>query len=119
MNAEELQERTKKFAVDIVRFARTRPGDGSSGAMTKQLVRAGTSVAANYRACCRARSRSEFNAKLGVVAEEADETVFWLELLIQSGTEQGLEVSSLLQEARQLRAIVAASANSPPQPRSQ
>ena len=80
------------------------------GQVTRQLVAAGTSMAANYRACCRARSRPEFNAKLGVAAEEADETVFWIQMLIESGTATGRHASTMLDEARQLRAIIAASA---------
>lgn len=110
MNAEELKERTMKFGVALIRFAKTLPQQGPIGAVTRQLLDAGTSVAANYRACCRARSRAEFNAKMGVVAEEADETVFWLQLMLRSGTAEGPPATTLLEEARQLRAIMAASA---------
>ena len=110
MTPDELQERTRTFAVDVMRFARGVSDVGSCGAVVRQLVRAATSVAANYRACCRGRSRAEFNAKLGVVAEEADETVFWLEMVLRSGLARGASVAALLEEARQLRAIMAASA---------
>lgn len=75
----------------------------------KQLLRSGTSVAANYRATNRARSHAEFIAKIGVVVEEADETVFWLELLARAGTVSPEELMSLISEARQLLAIFAAS----------
>jgi four helix bundle protein len=77
--------------------------------MGKQLLRCGTSVAANYRAACRARSRAEFVAKLGIVLEEADESAFWLELLIQTGTIKKEKLDSLLHEADELTAMFSAS----------
>jgi len=77
--------------------------------MGKQLLRAGTSVAANYRAVCRARSRAEFIAKIGVVVEEADETVFWLEMLVEMGVLPGARMEKLPVEATELLAILAAS----------
>lgn len=77
--------------------------------MGKQVLRSGTSVAANYRAVCRARSKAEFIAKVGMVVEEADETVFWLELLADSGIVGESQVVGLLDEARQLVAMFAAS----------
>jgi four helix bundle protein len=83
--SEELRERTKKFAIRIVRLFRSLQKSAEGRILGRQLLRSGTSVAANYRACCRARSRAEFIAKIGVVVEEADETVFWLELLIDTG----------------------------------
>lgn len=76
--------------------------------MGRQLLRAGTSVGANYRAACRGRSRAEFASKLGVVVEEADECVFWLELLIESGTMKIEKIGGLLTEAQQLTAIFTA-----------
>ena len=109
MTAEELQERTKQFALDAVRFVKGQPDMGPFGAVVRQLVRSATSVAANYRAACRARSRVEFAARLGVVSEESDETVFWLELMVRGRLVRG-SAASLLEEARQLRAIMAASA---------
>jgi four helix bundle protein len=75
----------------------------------KQLLRCGTSVAANYRAVCRARSKAEFIARIGVVAEEADEAVLWLELLTESGITKAEMTEGLLQEARELAAILTAS----------
>jgi four helix bundle protein len=75
----------------------------------KQLLRCGTSVAANYRAVCRARSKSEFIAKVGIVVEEADEAVLWLELLIESGIVPAEKADSLLSEAREFTAIFTAS----------
>ena len=83
--AVELKERTKSFARRIIRLIRALPSCAESRIIGNQLLRAGTSVAANYRAVCRARSRAEFLAKLGVVIEEADESAFWLELLCDAG----------------------------------
>ena len=77
--------------------------------MGKQVLRAGTSVAANYRAVCRARSRAEFISKIGVVVEEADETVFWLEILVETGLVPRVQMEKLLAEANELLAILAAS----------
>ncbi len=74
-----------------------------------QVLRAGTSVAANCRAACRARSKAEFIAKIGVVVEEADEAVFWLELLVEAGTVKAERLNALLGEANELLAIFAAS----------
>jgi four helix bundle protein len=78
---EALRQRTKDFAIRIVRLARWLPKSGEGRLLAGQILRSGTSVAANYRAACRARSRAEFVAKLGIAVEEADETVFWLGLL--------------------------------------
>jgi four helix bundle protein len=77
--------------------------------MGKQALRSGTSVAANYRAVCRARSKAEFIAKIGVVVEEADETTFWLELLVETGTVREQRMRSLMSESNELLAIFAAS----------
>lgn len=81
-----LQDRTKNLALRVIRMIDRLPSTDASRAIGRQLLRATTSVAANYRAACRARSKAEFNAKLGVVVEEADETVFWIEILAESGT---------------------------------
>ena len=82
--AEQLKNRTKQFAIRIVKLFRSLPRTEDARIMGKQVLRSGTSVAANYRADCRARSKAEFVAKIGVVVEEADETVFWLELLVET-----------------------------------
>jgi four helix bundle protein len=87
---------------------RSLPRSADAQVMGRQLLRAGTSVGANYRAACRGRSRAEFASKLGIVVEEADECVFWLELLIESGTMKPEKFESLLTEARQLTAIFTA-----------
>jgi len=78
---EELRVRTKKFAVRVVRLYNSLPYRGAAQVLEKQLLRRGTSVAANYRAACRARSRAEWISKIGIVVEEADEVVFWIEIL--------------------------------------
>ncbi|HEY6348069.1 MAG TPA: four helix bundle protein [Candidatus Angelobacter sp.] len=83
--ADELRQRTKQFAIRIVRLFRALPRTADAYVMGKQLLRCGTSVAANYRAVCRARSKSEFIARIGIVAEEADESVLWIELIEETG----------------------------------
>jgi four helix bundle protein len=104
-----LRERTKTFAIRVVRFANRIPACEGSRVVGRQLARAATAVAANYRATCLARSRAEFTAKLGVVAEEADETVYWLEVMLASGLGSRAELTEMLLEARQLSAIFLAS----------
>ena len=106
---EELKNRTKQFAIRIVRLFRALPKSDETRIIGKQVLRSGTSVAANYRAVCRARSRAEFIAKIGIVVEEADETVFWLELLIETETVGPNLLNNLLDEANELLAIFAAS----------
>ena len=106
---EELKDRTKQFALRVVRLFRSLPNTPVAQVMGKQLLRSATSVAANYRATGRARSRAEFIAKLGVVVEEIDETVFWLEMLIESDTVTEHRAKDLLSEGQELAAIFAAS----------
>jgi len=104
----QLQVRTKAFALSIIRLVRTLPNKPESWVIGKQLLRSGTSVAANYRAACRARSRAEFLARLGVVVEEADETAFWLDLLLETGIVQSPEIQRLTSEANQFVAMFSA-----------
>jgi four helix bundle protein len=106
---EQLRDRTKAFALGIIRLFRSLPYRTDTQVLGKQLLRCGTSVAANYRAACRARSKSEFVARIGVVAEEADECVLWLDLLTDSGIVQPEKTVELLKEARELTAIITAS----------
>jgi len=106
---QDLRERTNRFAVAIIRFCRTLPNNAEGWVIGKQLLRFGTSVAANYRAAQRGRSHAEFLAKLGIVVEEADETVFWLEILETAGTMQGSSIATLKKEAKELTAIFTAS----------
>jgi four helix bundle protein len=97
------------FALAVIRLVEDIPRTRSADAIGNQLLRAGTSVGANYRAACRARSRREFVAKLGIVEEEADESQFWLDLVIARGLADTDRVVRLREEARQLVAIVVSS----------
>jgi len=105
----DLRQRTKTFAVDVVRFVQTLPRRQPTDVLGRQLLRSGTSVAANYRAARRARSRKEFLAKMGIVEEEADESSFWLELLMDAGLAASEETGRLRGEADELVAIVVSS----------
>ena len=100
-----LKDRTKQFALRVMRLYRALPRHEEARIIGRQLLRSGTSVGANYRAACRARSKAEFVAKLGIVLEEADETVFWLELLQESRLVSEQKLALLVQEARELTAI--------------
>jgi four helix bundle protein len=106
---EQLRSRTKQFAIRIIRLFRALPRAEEARIVGRQLLRSGTSVAANYRATGRARSKTEFIAKMGVVVEEADETVFWLELLVEADIVPETKLRDLLKEANELLAIFAAS----------
>ncbi len=111
MNKEDLKERTKIYALRIVSLCDALPSTANAWVIRKQLIRCGTSVGANYRAACRARSTAEFIAKLGIVIEEADESAFWLELIVQSGIIKIELVRSLLQETNEIVAIMVSSSN--------
>lgn len=104
-----LKDRTKQFALRVIRLYRALPRNEEARVIGKQLLRSGTSIGANYRAACRGRSKAEFVAKLGIVLEEADETVFWLELLQESDIMNVQSLAPLVQEARELTAIFVAS----------
>lgn len=124
MNSTELQHRTKKLALEIIKLAKQLPNNRVGWTFSDQIIRSATSVAANYRAVCRARSDKEFIAKMGIVIEEADETLFWLEMIDESGimiddlkkfrNEKGQNPKSkfnyLKDEANQLVSIFVASA---------
>lgn len=105
----DLKDRTKQFALRVMRLHRSLPRQEEAKIIGRQLLRSGTSVGANYRAACRARSRAEFVAKLGIVLEEADETVFWLELLQESQIVSAQKLGPLVQEASELTSIFVAS----------
>src|SRR5262245_57389766 len=107
--AEDLRDRTKKFAIRIVYLFRALPKSTEAQVIGKQLLRSGTSVAANYRAVCRARSKAEFIAKLGIVAEEADESVCWLEMIESTKILNPKRLEGILKESRELAAIFSAS----------
>lgn len=106
---EQMRARTKKFALRVIRLFQHLPRSSEAQILGRQLLRSGTSVGANYRAAGRARSRAEFVSKIALVVEEADETVFWLECLIESGTVRQELLQDLLTEANELVAIFAAS----------
>ncbi len=109
MTEEELKQRTKQFALRVMKLVDALPNSRSGRAIGNQLVRSATSVGANYRAACRGRSKREFVAKLGTVEEEADESGYWLELIIDGGLFKKDRVRPLLQEAEELTKIMAAS----------
>jgi four helix bundle protein len=109
MTERELIERTKQFALRVFKLVGALPETIQGRAVAAQLIRSGTSVAANYRAACRARSKPEFVAKLGVVEEEADESAFWLELIIETGLLNPRKVMPLLAEAGEIVAMMASS----------
>ncbi len=111
MTTAELKARTKDFALRVIRLVDALPNSVKGRAIANQIVRSATSVAANYRAAC-ARSRVEFIAKIGIVEEEADETAFWLELIIDSKIRSKAQIEPLLKEAGELVAIMAASRKS-------
>ena len=112
MTPPELKERSKEFALRVIKLTAALPKTIEGRAIANQLVRSGTSVAANYRAAGRARSRSEFIAKLGVALEEADETQLWLELVIAGELLPARRVQPLLNETSELVAILVASRKS-------
>ena len=109
MTERELLERTKQFALRIFKLVGALPQTIQGKAIAAQLIRSGTSVAANYRAACRASSKPEFIAKLGVVEEEADESAFWLELIIETNLLNQRKVTPLLAEAGEIVAMMASS----------
>lgn len=105
MDEKELKARTKAFALRVIKLVQALPQNMTAGVLGKQLLRSATSVAANYRAACRARSQAEFVAKLSIVVEEADESLFWLELLGESGLVDAVRLQDLQKEADELTAI--------------
>ena len=107
--AEEFKARTKKFAVDVIIYCKSLPKSDEAYIIKKQLIRSATSVAVNYRAVCRARSDAEFFSKLSIVVEEADESVFWLEIIKDAEISNTKETSSILNEATEILKIVAKS----------
>jgi four helix bundle protein len=109
MTERELLDRTKKFALRVFKLVGALPRTIQGKAVAAQLIRSGTSVAANYRAACRARSKPEFIAKLGVVEEEADESAFWLGSIIETDLLSAGKVKPLLTEAGEIVAIMASS----------
>ncbi|HEY8205178.1 MAG TPA: four helix bundle protein [Pyrinomonadaceae bacterium] len=112
MKPDDLKKRTKQFALRVLQLVAALPKSLAGKTIGGQLVRAGTSVGANYRAACRARSKLEFIAKIGIVEEEADESAFWIELIIEGELLKPQLVQSLLIEANELAKIMASSRKS-------
>ena len=108
MNPETLKKRTKDFAMRIIKLVDALPKNSIGRTIGNQLLRAGTSVGANYRAACRAKSNKDFIYKINIVEEEADETMFWLELIIETELLSEKRIKSLLKEADELTAIFTA-----------
>ena len=111
MGNENLKQRTKQFALRVIRLVESLPHDGTSDVLGKQLLRAGTSVGANYRAACRGKYAADFVSKMGTVEEEADESGYWMELMADSGKIKLAKISALAQEASELTAIAVSSIN--------
>ena len=108
-NEPDLKKRTKAFALRILKLVDALPKTTAGRAFASQIVRSGTSVAANYRSACRAKSTADFVAKMSIVEEEADETLFWLELLEESELVTAAKLTAIKQEANELIAITVAS----------
>ena len=104
---DQFQKRTKQLAIDVIHFSKTLPKTEEATIMKLQLLRSATSVAANYRAACRARSAAEFHSKISIVIEEADETLFWLELLEESETTTSASVAPLKKEIAEILYVMA------------
>jgi four helix bundle protein len=109
MDEQKLKDRTKQFGLRILKLVDALPKTTAGQAIGNQLVRSGTSVGANYRAACRSRAKAEFTAKIGTVAEEADESAFWMELIMEGGLLNQEIVLPLHTEAEELTAIFTAS----------
>ena len=109
MNKEEMKQRTKRFALNIIQLVGALPQGQIANVLGRQLLRSGTSVGSNYQAACRAKSTADFIAKMGVVEEETDETIYWMELLVESGIVQSDTVGTLMKEANELLAITVSS----------
>jgi four helix bundle protein len=109
MNSEDLKQRTKQFALRILKLVAALPNTVQGRTIGGQLVRAGTAVGANYRATCRSRSKAEFVARIGVVEEEADESAYWMELIVEGELLKAEQVAPLLNEANELAKIMASS----------
>ena len=111
LDKNELKDRTKRFALRVMRLVEALPDSKSGWAIGKQLIRSGTSVGANYRAACQGRSRADFISKLCIVIEEVDESAFWLELIVDGDLLDNKLIGPLLNEANELTAIFVSSLN--------
>ena len=109
MNEAQMKKRTKEFVKEIISPCRKLPNNREGRLIGDQIFRSGTSVASNYRAACRARSTAEFISKLSIVEEEADETLFWLEIIYEMKTFKSIALDSLMKESNEIIAILVAS----------
>jgi four helix bundle protein len=109
MTKDELKKRTKRFAIEIIKLVDELPNTTAGRTIGNQIIRSGTSVASNYRSACRARSNADFVSKITVVEEESDETLFWLELIVDGNLLKKESVLELLKEADELTAIFTSS----------
>jgi four helix bundle protein len=109
MTPEKLKQRTKHFGIRTVKVVDQLPARRSAQTIGQQLLRCGTSVGANYRAACRARSVAEFRAKLGICEEEADEAIYWMEMIVELGYIRAELLKELIQEAGEVLSIIVAS----------
>lgn len=112
MTENELKQRTKQFALRVIKLVGALPDDSVGRPIGNQLIRSGTTIGPNYRAACRGRSKAEFVAKLGIVVEEADKSGYWLELIVEGELFAKRLVEPLLKEANELTAIMVASRKS-------
>jgi four helix bundle protein len=111
MNANEMKKRTKAYGLAIIKLVESLPNTPTNRVIGNQLLKCGTSVGANYRASCRAKSKADFIAKMGIVEEEADETVYWMEMLVDAGIVPSSAVAELCVEGDQIVAITVSSIN--------
>ena len=109
MNADDMKTRTRAFALRIIRLAESLPNTPTARVIRNQMLRCGSSVGANYRAACRAKSKPDFVSKMGTVEEETDETIYWMELLIDAELVKRSRIADLLDEADQILSIVISS----------
>ena len=109
MNPEDMKARTRAFALRIIRLAESLPNTPTANVIRNQILRCGSSVGANYRAACRAKSKPDFISKLGTVEEEADETMYWLELLMDASIVERSKVADLFKEADEIVSITVSS----------
>ena len=106
MTKQELLQRTKAYALRVIKAVQALPRDDVAGILGRQLLRAGTSVGANYRAACRAKSSADFLNKLKIVEEECDESLYWMELLVESGTLPLRRLEALVREGDEILSII-------------
>jgi len=109
MTPNELKKRTEAFGLRVIRLSEALPKSKTSEVIGRQLLRSGTSVGANYRAACRAKSRADFAAKMKIVEEECDESIYWMELLIESSKVRAGLLEDLMKEGNEILSVVVAS----------